>query len=64
MDKSGPALKELVSDTSTKTGNILNGNVICTSIVPDDKDMIMVRDFLNIFSPLCYPNFYFIYLFT
>ncbi|XP_014485463.1 PREDICTED: gephyrin [Dinoponera quadriceps] len=41
VDTSGPALKELISDTSTKVGNILKGNVICTAIVPDDKDTIM-----------------------
>lgn len=42
-DKSGPLLKQLVSDTSLDTGKLLKGKILCTDIVPDDEIVIKVR---------------------
>lgn len=63
VDKSGPALKELVTNTSTKIGNLLKGNVVCEAIVPDDKDLIMViTNIFSIFPLFVVLIFIFIYL--
>lgn len=48
-DKSGPALEHLLTDESLKTSKILEGQIQCSAIVPDDYSVIMVNPFVPIF---------------
>lgn len=41
VDESGPRLKALINDTDL-IGNVLKGEVSCTTIVPDEEALIMV----------------------
>ncbi|XP_014212855.1 gephyrin [Copidosoma floridanum] len=39
-DKSGPVLRQLLSNANTEIGKAFNGIVVCSDIVPDDEDTI------------------------
>lgn len=49
IDRSGSLLEEIITNKNRLLGNLFKGDVICTAIVPDDKDMIMVTVWIYFF---------------